>query len=99
MAFRDELASGMEDLVAEVGELVTYTPAAGAPFDLTVIVSDPSRLAEVSPGVFAVLNVMESAFSTPPEKGDSVSIRSTTCRVIDVQVDTIGMYSISVARR
>lgn len=100
MSWTDELDGLNGAALDTFGETVTYDPAgATAAFSLAAIVEDPSRLTDVSPGVFVVLYALSSAFAAPPAIGDTATVRSVTCRVVNVNIDLTGMYSIALARR
>ena len=73
--FIDDQREGIQGLYDELGDLVSYQPAAALaqPFMLTVIWVEGARARARNAAAATIAWVRVSDFSTPPAKGDEIT--------------------------
>jgi hypothetical protein len=81
-----------------LSEEVTYTPAGGDAEVVRGIVSSPTRLADVWPGMYVGVKLLVADLSQTPVRGDTVTVQGTTYTVFDVQVTTIGTVKLALEK-
>ena len=85
------LVAGLNDQVlAAFGTQVTYTPQLGVAFTLTGILELGARREDAAPGTYALLFAKATAFSSPPDRGDEVTVGTAIYKVVDIEADAGG---------
>ncbi len=79
-----------QECLRAFGRLVTYTPQAGSPFQITGILDVGARQEDAAPGTYALLFVRAADFGAPPARGDEVTVGSSIYKVVDLEADAEG---------
>ena len=72
------------------GRDVTYTPQAGVSFVVRGILDTGVEPEELDRGVYAGLFTKASAFSSPPVRGDEITVDNSVYKVVDLNADGEG---------
>ncbi len=87
MAFTDAIGRMDEACLRAFGREVTYLPQAGGQATVQAIFEATREAEENAPGVYAVMFFRAAALSTPPQRGDEVSVDGVTYKVFDIEAD------------
>ncbi len=74
------------------GEDVIHRPLAGGETTVKLVADDEALITDAQPGVFMVLfgTMVDSGFTSRPDKGDSMEMDGVAYRVYDVKADRAG---------
>jgi hypothetical protein len=90
MAFSGLVARLDDACLRNFGTQITYTPQLGVAFALTGILDVGARREDAAPGTYALLFAKAAAFSSPPERGDEVTVANAVYKVVDIEADAGG---------
>jgi hypothetical protein len=85
------LVSGLDDACLRAfGSDVTYTSQAGVSSVIQGILQTGVQPEAVAPGVYALLFVKKSSFSSLPEPGDEITVDSSIYKIVKKEDDGEG---------
>jgi hypothetical protein len=87
MAFTDAIGRMDEACLRAFGRDVTYLPQSGGQTTVRAIFEATREAEENAPGVYAVMFLRAAELSTPPQRGDEVSVDGVTYKVFDIEAD------------
>jgi len=87
MAFTDAIGRMDEACLRAFGRDVTFLPQAGGQAIVRAIFEATREAEDNAPGVYAVMFIRVAALSTPPQRGDEVTVDGVTYKVFDVEAD------------
>jgi hypothetical protein len=98
--FPSQLDRITDELLEVFGETVRYTPAVGESRELRAIVSTVALVGSDFPGAYLKVTALGKDFATveQPARNDTVELRESTYRVIEVFALADGTVEFSLAR-
>lgn len=87
-------------LKSAFGDSATYTPAAGSPVSITVVLSDVKPLETSVPGHITECDVFLADLASEPIRGDNITIGAIQYSVIEVVSDTaVGIATLTLRKK
>jgi len=87
MAFTDSVGRMDDACLRAFGRDVTFLPQAGGQATVRAVFEAAREAEDSAPGVYAVMFIRAAALSTPPQRGDEVTVDGVTYKVFDVEAD------------